>query len=295
MRVLVTGANGLVGKKIAQQLSKNGNLEVYATSLKKINLDGITAFTSNLLNANINQMVEDIKPDALIHCAALSSPDACDVDRFAAKRMNVELTQRIVSACEDYHVRLVFLSTDFVFDGQKGSYIEDDTANPINYYGESKLEAEKIIHKANIPSAIIRTSLVYGYEQKLSRPNILTQVIEYLGKNQTYKVPTDQIRTPTYAKDLAIAIEQICLNDVNGLFHVSCDEVISVADFAKTIATTFGFSTDLLQSIKSSELPQAALRPKNTSLVIKKIKDAINYTPTPIELALRQIKTNHNL
>ncbi len=289
MRILVTGANGLVGKKVTRKLASNKHLEVFATSLKKTYIEGATTFTSNLLNANINQMVDDIHPEVIVHCAALSSPDACEVDRFACHRMNVELTKRIVSACVDYHVHLIFLSTDFVFDGAKGSYQEDDEPNPVNYYGESKLEAERLITASAANSTIVRTSLVYGFEPKLSRPNILTRVIDNLEKGKSYKVPNDQIRTPTYAEDLAWAIEQVCLNTIAGTFHVSGQEVTTVADFAKQVARAFNLDENLIDPVSSLELNEAAPRPKNTSLQLNKFKSAVNYNPTPVELALNKI------
>lgn len=289
MKILVTGANGLVGKKLTRKLASNKNLEVIATSLKKIYVEGATTFTSNLLNADINHMVDDIHPDIIVHCAALSSPDACEVDRFACHRMNVELAKKIVSACIDYHVHLIFLSTDFVFDGTKGNYLEDDDPNPVNYYGESKLEAEKLITTSGVSSTIVRTSLVYGFEPKLSRPNILTRVIDNLEKGKAYKVPSDQIRTPTYAEDLAWALEQVCLNQITGTFHVSGQEVTTVADFAKQVARAFNLDENLINPVSSSELNEAAPRPRNTSLQLNKFKSAINYNPTPIELALNKI------
>ncbi|MEW5845847.1 MAG: SDR family oxidoreductase [Bacteroidota bacterium] len=290
MRILITGANGLVGKNIARALSATPKFEVYATSLKKLQIDGVTTFTSNLLNADINHMIDDIKPEIVVHCAAISSPDACEVDRFACHRMNVELTKRFVSACVDYNVHMVFLSTDFIFDGSKGNYTEQDTPNPVNYYGESKLEAENLILASSVSSTIVRTSLVYGIESKLSRPNIITRVIDNLTKNKSYKVPIDQIRTPTFAADLASAIVKICLNKATGIYNVSGDQKISVADFAIQAAKAFALNHELLLPVSSNELTEAAPRPKDTSLVIDKAKSELGYQPTSIERALEKIK-----
>ncbi|HDP74718.1 MAG TPA: SDR family oxidoreductase [Bacteroidales bacterium] len=290
MRILITGANGLVGKNIAKVLIATNQVEVFATSLKKFQLEGATTFTSNLLNADINHMVDDIRPETVVHCAALSSPDACEVDRYACHRMNVGLTKRIVSACVNYNVHLVFLSTDFIFDGAKDNYTELDMPNPVNYYGESKVEAEKLIQASGVVNTIVRTSLVYGVETKLSRPNILTRVIDNLRKNKQYKVPSDQIRTPTYAPDLASAISQICLNRVTGIYNISGDRIISVADFAILAAKAFNLNHELLLPVNSNDLAEAAPRPKTTPLDISKAKNDLNFTPTPIEMALEKIK-----
>jgi dTDP-4-dehydrorhamnose reductase len=289
MKVLVTGANGIIGKNVAKALTKISDIEVYATSLKKLSIDNATIFTSNLLIADINLMIDEIHPDVVVHCAAISSPDACEVDRYACHRLNVELTKRLLSACIDYNAHLVFLSTDFVFDGKKGNYSEEDTTNPVNYYGESKLEAEKIICRSTENHTIIRTSLVYGYETKLSRPNIVSRVIDNLQKGKPYKVPTDQIRKPTYVCDLAYAIAQICINKPKGIFHISGDEEITVSNFARKIAKALQLDESLIQETTSSQIAQAAPRPLNTTLNIEKIKSTINYSPKSIDLALSEM------
>lgn len=295
MRILVTGANGLVGKKLVKQLVASGKHEVYATSLKKMQLDGAQTFTSNLQNADINNLVEQLKLEAIVHCAALSSPDACEVDRFVCKKMNIEVTSRIASACRDYGVHLVFLSTDFIFDGIKGNYTEEDAINPISYYGESKMESENMLKVLGIPHAIVRTSLVYGYDEKLSRPNMLTRVVQYLAKQQKYRVPTDQIRTPTLAEDLAKGIEAIVDNKKEGLYNISGGDIISVADFATYVAKAFNLDESLLQRVTTKELSEPAPRPLNSSLIIEKARRELNYTPTPIIEGIKIVKSQMNI
>lgn len=295
MRILVTGANGLVGKKLVKQLVASGKHEVYATSLKKMQLDGAQTFTSNLQNADINNLVEQLKLETIIHCAALSSPDACEVDRFVCKKMNIEVTSRIASACRDYSVHLVFLSTDFIFDGIKGNYTEEDAINPISYYGESKMESETLLKTMGIPHAVVRTSLVYGYDEKLSRPNILTRVVQNLGKQQKYRVPTDQIRTPTLAEDLAKGIEMIVDNKKEGLYNISGGDIISVADFATQVAKVFNLDDSFLQRVTTKELSEPAPRPLNSSLIIEKARRELNYTPTPIIEGIKIVKSQMNI
>ncbi|MCB8964776.1 MAG: NAD(P)-dependent oxidoreductase [Bacteroidales bacterium] len=295
MKILVTGANGLIGKKIVKQLVSNNKHEVFATSLKKMQLEGAQTFTSNLQNADINNLIEQLKLDAVIHCAALSSPDACEVDRFVCKKMNIEVTSRIASACRDYSTYLAFLSTDFIFDGIKGDYTEEDAINPISYYGESKMQSEEMLKTLGIPHAVIRTSLVYGYEEKLSRPNILTRVVQYLGKQQKYRVPTDQIRTPTLAEDLAKGVITVTENKINGLYHIAGDTKISVADFATTIAKTFNLEESLLQKVTTRELSEPAPRPLNSSLIIDKARKDLNYNPTPLAEGIAIVKSQMNL
>ncbi|HRX32122.1 MAG: SDR family oxidoreductase [Bacteroidales bacterium] len=289
MKVLISGANGLIGKKIAKQLAQNSNMEVIATSLKKLQIPNTTTFTSNLLNADIDGLIAQIKPDVLVHCAALSGPDACEADRYMCKKMNIELSSRLAAACVNYNTHFIFLSTDFVFDGIKGNYSETDPANPLCYYGESKFETENYLQNQPLKHTIVRTSLVYGWEQKLSRPNLLTRIINLLSKNKNFKVASDQVRTPTYAEDLAVAIEKIITANATGIFHLSGKETISVSDFAFKIAEQFNLNKSLLIPTTTKDLMEPALRPLNTSLNITKAKQELNFTPKSIDENLKEL------
>ncbi|NOU16721.1 MAG: SDR family oxidoreductase [Bacteroidales bacterium] len=291
MKVLVTGANGLIGRKTIKVLQLGSENQVFATSQKKIQpSSNVEFFTVNLIYSDINKLVETLKPDVLIHCAAVSSPDACEVDKYSCQKLNVEVTSRLASACRDYSVHLIFLSTDFIFDGKKSDYSETDSPAPTCYYGESKLEAENILQEMNIGTAIVRTSLVFGYEEHLSRPNIALKVIDHLKNNQSYRVPFDQIRTPTLAEDLAFALKTIAEKGESGIFNVSGGEKVSVYEFSKQIAACFGFDESLLISTSTKDLSEPALRPLNTSLDITKAKTILNYQPTSLKDSLIILK-----
>lgn len=295
MKILITGANGLIARKVVKQLIRMTNHQVVVTSRKPLSLgSGIESFTVNLIYADINQLVDKIRPDTIIHCAAMASPDACEVDRFICKNINVEVTSRIAAACRDYGSHLIFLSSDFVFDGSKGDYTEDDLATPVSFYGESKLEAEKIITGLNIGAAIVRTSLVYGYEAKMSRSNIVLKVVENLKKEKPYRVPFDQIRTPTFAEDLSSALIKIVESRVGGILNIAGSEKISVSDFAKLTAKVFKLDDSLLIPISTKELNEPSKRPLNTSLVISKAKTLLDYKPTPILEAMQIVKEQYS-
>jgi dTDP-4-dehydrorhamnose reductase len=291
VKVLVTGANGLIGRKTIKALQLENKFKIFATSQKKIQHDSdVEFFTVNLVYCDINKLVETLKPDVFIHCAAVSSPDACEVDKYSCNRLNVEVTSRIATACKDYGTHLIFLSTDFIFDGKKSDYSETDSPAPTCYYGESKLEAENILHEMNIGAAIVRTSLVFGYEEHLSRPNIAIRVIGHLKNNQPYRVPFDQIRTPTLAEDLALALKTIAEKRESGTFNVSGSEKLSVYEFSKQIATCFGLDQSLLISTSTKDLSEPALRPLNTCLDITKAKTILNYQPTSLKDSLIILK-----
>jgi len=294
MKILITGANGLIAQKLIRNLSKNREYQINATSRKSvIPKNDINSFTVDLVYADINKLIETLRPDVLVHCAAIGSPDACEVDQFAAQRMNVDVTSRLTAACKDYGLHMVFLSTDLIFDGKKGNYSEDEAPNPVNYYGTSKVEAEKVIINSGIKHAIIRTSLVYGFEPKLPRKNIVLRVVETLKQGNSFKVPFDQIRTPTFVDDLVDATISIIQNKTIGIYNISGANTISVSDFAITAAKAFDLDPSLLIPVSTRELAEPANRPLNTSLNITKAIHELKYNPVSIEEGLRKVKEQY--
>lgn len=291
MKILVTGANGLIGRKIIRLLIKNKEHQIFATSQKRVQFGpDVNFFTVNLVYSDVNKLIETIRPDVLIHCAAMASPDACEVDRYSSSKINVEATSRLAAACRDYGTHMIFLSSDFVFDGKKGNYTEDDSPSPISYYGETKVEAEKSILELNIGATIVRTSLVFGFDEHLSRSNIALKVIDHLKKGKPYKLPFDQLRTPTDAEELATALIVLAEKRVGGIYHISGDQKISVFDFAKQIASAFGFDNSLLVSTSTCELAEPARRPLDSSLNISKAMNIIGFKPKPLNESIYRLK-----
>ncbi|HCT31044.1 MAG TPA: NAD(P)-dependent oxidoreductase [Bacteroidales bacterium] len=291
MKILVTGANGLVGRRIIRTLAQDKENLIYATSQKKVQFDiNTNFFTVNLVYSDLNQLIETLNPDVLIHCAAMASPDACEADRYSAYKINVEVTARLAAACRDYGAHMIFLSSDFIFDGNKGNYTEEDIPSPISYYGETKVEAEKSILDLNIGASIVRTSLVFGYDEQLARPNIVLRVIDNLKKGKSFKVPIDQFRTPTDADDLAKGIFGLAQKKLGGIYNISGGQRISVYELAKQVALAFGYNDELLIPVKSVDLPEPAKRPLDSGLNIDKAIKTLNYTPTPLASSIERIK-----
>lgn len=294
MRILVTGANGLIGRKVIRLLLQSNQHQIFATSQKRIQFGPeVEFFTVNLVYSDLNKLIDTLKPDVLIHCAAIASPDACEVDRYSSKKLNVEVTARLATACKDYGTHMILLSSDFVFDGKKGGYTETDIPSPILYYGETKLEAETIIQELNIDATIVRTSLVYGFEEHLSRSNIAIKVIEHLKDKMKYKVPVDQIRTPTFAEDLASGLVCLAEMKIGGVFNIAGSEIISVYSFSVKIASIFGLDESLLIPTSTRDLAEPALRPLNTSLSIQKAKDVLNFEPMLLDDSILKFKEQY--
>lgn len=294
MKVLITGANGLIGQGLINYLSRDKNNQITATSRRTVitNQD-ISTFTVDLVYADINKLMDTLKPDTLIHCAAIASPDACEVDRFASQRMNVDVTSRLAAACKDYSVKMVFISTDLIFDGIKGNYTEEDKPMPINFYGVTKADAENAIMSSGINAAIIRTSMVYGYNLRIARKNIIVRIIESLSKGKPFRIAADQIRTPTYIDDLTGAISKIAQGEFTGIFNIAGEETIAVKDFARLLVDSFSLDPSLLIPVKTKDLPDPAVRPLNTSLSIIKAKEMLGYKPTSLGDSFKAIRQQY--
>ena len=183
--ILITGSNGLVGRELIRAFAHT-DYAVHATSSShdKINQPGVSFHQLDIRDkAGVSNLIEILKPSVVIHSAAISAPDVCEVDKALCNAVNIDGTQHVADACKAVNARMLFLSTDFVFDGEKGPYAEEDNPNPVSYYGWSKLEGEKIVQQ--LPHwAIVRTVLVYGDTVGLNRANFVTWAKSSLEKGE---------------------------------------------------------------------------------------------------------------
>ena len=221
MKVLITGANGLLGQKLCALLIRknieflatskgpcrisNGNGEVNYESMDIVNQDDITRVTGTW------------NPDIIINTAAMTNVDQCVAEPELCHQLNVDAVGYLVDYCESQNCKLIHLSTDFIFDGKNGPYREDDEPRPLSIYGQSKLDGELIIQKSSIEWAIVRTVLVYGVTADMSRSNIVLWVKKSLTDGMQINVVDDQWRTPTLAEDLALGCYLIAEKGAQGL------------------------------------------------------------------------------
>src|SRR5688572_28977858 len=206
-RVLVTGADGLVGQALVRHLSAWPDCDILATGLDAEPRSSARAGGYTPLDVRDAEALEalflDFGPTSVVHCAALSRVETCEDRREEAWEINVDATADVAARCHRHGSRLILLSTDFLFDGSAGPYAEDAAPRPVNYYGRTKLAAENAIRASKLRRwAIVRTSLVYGRGEHLSRTNLATLVARTLGAGETLLAAADQWRTPTYAPDL---------------------------------------------------------------------------------------------
>ncbi len=277
-RILVTGSNGLLGQNLVKFLVEQ-KFDVFAISRGKNRLSNEEGYSYTDIDLEefekARSFIRNIQPQVIIHTAAMTNVDRCEVEKEACYNANVEVVKNLVECCEMLNIHLIHLSTDFIFDGKKGYYKESDQANPVNYYGWSKLRSEELILESNIKHTILRTILVYGLTEEF-KSNIIFWVKNNLEAKKDISVVTDQYRMPTHVDDLVFACHQAIIGKVFGVYHISSNELLSIFEVANLVAETFNLDKKYIHPVQSAELNFPAKRPEKTgfdlSLSIKELK-----------------------
>ncbi len=282
IKILVTGANGLLGQKLSLLLDRDQEVALIATARGKLNINLQRGYFAKMDVTNpdeVLQVVSRAKPDVIIHTAAMTQVDQCETEKETCWENNVTAVGYLVDACDKVSAHLIHISTDFIFDGSYGPLDETAQPNPISYYGKSKLAAEVLIQNSNIHWAILRTVLVYGVTKGMSRSNIVLWVKNSLESVKTISVVNDQWRTPTLAEDLALGCVLAAKKKAKGIFHVSGEEMMTPFDIAIKTAEYFKLDKTLIQATDSNHFKQAAKRPPKTGFIIEKAKKELGFRP----------------
>lgn len=287
--VLVTGANGFVGYYLIQQLLSR-NFHVVATGKGANRLPFVSEFfcyeeMDITDESSVAAVFNKHKPDFVVHSAAISKPDECEQEQQKAYTINVKGTVNLLHAAEHYKSFFIFLSTDFVFDGEKGMYREDDATGSVNYYGTTKVLAEEKVKSYAFNWSVVRTVLVYGATYS-GRDNIVTSVAKALQKGEQLKIYDDQVRTPTYVADLANALVSIIEKKAKGVFHISGEDVRTPYQIAIEVADFLHLDKSLITKVTRETFSQAALRPLKTGFNISKAKKELSYQPISFQEGL---------
>lgn len=294
MKIAVTGANGLLGQYLIKQLLEEG-YAVVATGRGPSRLpfpysDYFCYHETDLTDKKtLHHMLSSHKPDVLVHAGAMTQLDECEQHRDKCFEVNVQATADLLELAGHYSSFFVFISTDFVFDGQKGNYSEGDVLRPVSCYGVSKQRAEHFVQSGIVPWAIVRTCLVYGNAFTGTRSNIITWVKSSLEEGKAIKVVGDQVRTPTYVEDLANGIILIIHNKTAGIFHISGKDVLTPYQMAMATAAHFNYRTDLINKVDASTFTQPATRPPFTGFNITKARDQLGFEPLSFEEGLKKM------
>ena len=303
MKILVTGSNGLLGQKLIYNLVNDNSVELIATARGQNRLILQTGYTYESLDISKQNDVEQIiikhKPNCIIHTAAMTNVDECEIDPKNCKILNTDSVQFFVTAIEKNSPKTHFihLSTDFIFDGENGPYDEEAKANPISIYGHSKWEAEKIIQQSNISWAIARTIIVYGITDNMSRSNLVLWAKQNLENHKEINVVNDQFRSPTLAEDLADGCILIAKKKATGIFNISGPKTESILDLVYTVADYFNLDKKYIKPISSASLKQPAKRPPSTGFVLDKARKELGYNPHTftdgIKILMEQFNQHH--
>lgn len=293
-KILLTGCNGLLGQKIVEQIKHDKSYNLIATAKGNCRID-ITATHISFKSLDISSLEECIsiiqqeQPDVIINAAAVTNVDLCETEKELCWSANVTGVKNLVDAIKQqntsYTPHFIHVSTDFIFDGENGPYNEEAQPNPLSYYAHSKLEAEKIVSASSLTWSIIRTVLVYGVTNEMSRSNIVLWAKKSLQEDKAINVVYDQFRTPTLAEDLAQGCLLIADKKAEGIYNISGNDFMSIIDLVNRVAEFWNLDKSLITPVSSKTLSQAAKRPPVTGFVLNKAI-ALGYKPTPFTKGL---------
>tara|TARA_B100000029_G_scaffold286936_1_gene280656 strand:+ start:210 stop:1073 length:864 start_codon:yes stop_codon:yes gene_type:complete len=282
MRIMLTGAFGQLGHSLTNVLNKKHDLILTGREIPA-SKKGIKLNIQNKIH--LNEIIQSTEPDIIINLAAMTNVDDCEVNPTLAREINIAGVQNII---ESFSGKIIQISTDYVFDGKNGPYSESDEVSPVSIYGQTKLDAEKILLESNNNHLIIRGNVLYDYNPYI-KSSFLNWVIQSLQNGNEINVANDIFNNPTWSRSMADIIK-ICLsNDVNGILHWGDKDYISRYDFAKIISEKFSLKSSLIKPISSSELGLIAPRPLNSGLISEKAIKLLNVLQPSIDDCLNEI------
>jgi dTDP-4-dehydrorhamnose reductase len=288
LKLLITGASGLYGSKLAK-VAVERNHEVYSCDVQESQVCGNFVKFDVSNKELVNEAFKRVKPDVVVHAATLTDVDNCELNKEFAWKINVEGTRNIVESAKNKGSFLIYISTDYVFNGEKGWYTELDKPDPINHYGLTKLKAEELV-KAQDEYFIARPSVIYGSTPAAGKVNFALWLIETLRRGEHAKIVTDQWNTPTLNSNVAEMTLEAAERRLTGTFHLCGATRVSRFQFAQLIAETFGLEKNLIDPVLSSQFKWPAKRPMDSSLDTAKARQTLKNKPLEIHEALKRLK-----
>jgi dTDP-4-dehydrorhamnose reductase len=289
LKLLITGASGLYGSKLAEIALLTG-FEVFSCDVEDLPACGNTIKFDVTNKGLVDEAFRRVKPDIVVHAASLTDVDKCELNKELAWKVNVEGTRNIIEGSLSVDSFLFYVSSDYIFNGEKGCYKEMDTPDPINYYGLTKLEAEKLVKKSELSYCIGRPSVIYGSIPAAGKVNFSLWLIENLSKGERVRILTDQWNTPTLNTNLAEMTIEIIKRKMTGTYHLCGATRVSRFQFAQLIAETFGLDKGLIIPVDSSTFSWPAKRPADSSLDTTKAEQMLQTKPLEIGEAVKRLK-----
>ena len=288
MKLLITGAIGLYGSKLAGLAVEKG-VEVYSSDVQEMPVSGTFVKIDVSNREMVSEAFKQFKPDVVVHAATLTDVDKCELNKELAWKINVEGTRNIIDAAKSTGSFLIYISTDYVFNGEKGMYTEQDKPDPIQYYGETKLKAEELV-KTLDEYFIARPSVIYGSTPAAGKVNFALWLIETLRRGEHVKIVTDQWNTPTLNSNLAEMTLEVAERRLTGTFHLCGATRVSRFEFAEQIADAFDLDKNLIDPAQSSQFKWPAKRPADSSLDTTKAQQTLSHKPMSMHEALKQLR-----
>jgi dTDP-4-dehydrorhamnose reductase len=289
LKLLITGASGLFGSKLSE-IATTRNYEVYAGYLQDSPVYG-TPIQFDVSDKNKVEVVfRKVSPEVVVHAATLTDVDKCEVNKKLAWKINVEGTKNIAEVARKSRAFFVYISTDYVFNGEAGLYKETDMPDPVNYYGLTKLKAEELVGDLLNECCIERASVIYGSTPAAGKINFALWLLNKLKRSEQVSIVTDQWNSPTLNSNMAEMTLEIIERKLTGTFHVSGATRVSRYDFAKLVAQTFNLDPNLINPVTSAEFLWVAKRPRDSSLDTSKAQRILKNKPLQINHALESMK-----
>jgi dTDP-4-dehydrorhamnose reductase len=289
MKVMITGANGFLGQHLCRFLKNHYQVFAVGKGEKRLPFADVRYFSADIKDQKLIGLVTEVNPDIIIHTAAMSKPDECDRNKKLCDEVNVTGTGMIVTAAKQLTIapHLIYTSSDFVL-GEGGPHDETAIPSPLNYYGESKLRAEKMVMDSHLPNTVVRPVFMYGEAWQGVRQTFLHGVKQNLEEGRPIKLVNDQRRTPTYIVDICRGIKAIMEKKAGGLYHLAGEERMTPYEMAVRLAAHLSLDESLIEPVTGETFKEPVRRAKEGGLLIGKAKKDLDYKPVGFVEGLNQ-------
>ena len=290
-RILVVGANGMLGQSLCRYYSKTNNVQLFACSLEGESVfKGVDYSTCNITKReSVKKVVLDFYPDYIINASAYTNVDLSETEREEAWKVNVKGVEYLSEAARIIDSRIIHISSDYIFDGKDGPYAEDEKPNPLGYYARTKLAGENALKISGVLHSILRTNVLYGADSNC-KIDFVRWLINSLRDGKEVRIVTDQINNPTFVDDLVQGIAKVIEFNKTGIYNIGGKEFLSRFEFSEKIAEFFELDKNLIKPVTTEELNQPARRPLKSGLITLKAETELGYKPHTVKEALAKIK-----
>ena len=295
MKVLLTGAAGRLGRSIIAGAPSDAAVEALLSPTGGL-VPGVPWYRTDIADRDRTIMaVTCADPDVVVHCAAFTDVDGCEADPDRAFSINRDGTETIARACAECGAKMVYISTDHVFDGISGPYAESDQPRPVNVYGRSKLEGEEAAARHVEGLTVVRVAVLFGKRLEGVKHNFLSWLVDRFRSGNAVRAWSDQMTTPAYLDELSETLWALILRGQNGVFHYGTSDRQSRSDMALEVCRVLGFPEDLVEPVKFADTAMKAPRPMESGFITDKVHEVLGRPPVTFAGALERIVEGHGI